>query len=177
MRTRRRGSRASMNASTSTGLHTAGTLPRCSCLSACLTPFPGYCGPAAHDSVAGVRAARFEPNTPSIGSWQTPKYAVNVRLDSAPVDPACEAGAILTITDHDVRSLYLDLLRRNLTRYGMRRTGPRGVVTGAPSQSRQPHARTQTPVRSAQARLGRRVPSGWRDDDWNAEAHQSAALR
>jgi O-methyltransferase len=25
----------------------------------------------------------------------------------------------LTITDHDVRSLYLDLLRRNLTRYGM----------------------------------------------------------
>ena len=32
---------------------------------------------------------------------------------------ACETGAILTITDRDVRSLYLDLLRRNLTRYGM----------------------------------------------------------
>ena len=26
---------------------------------------------------------------------------------------------ILSVTDHDVRSLYLDLLRRNLTRYGM----------------------------------------------------------
>jgi O-methyltransferase len=33
--------------------------------------------------------------------------------------PACEIGAVLTVTDYDVRSLYLDLLRRNLTRYGM----------------------------------------------------------
>jgi O-methyltransferase len=30
----------------------------------------------------------------------------------------------LTITEHDVRSLYLDLLRRNLTRYGMREQAP-----------------------------------------------------
>ena len=30
--------------------------------------------------------------------------------------PACGTGAILIITDHDVRSLYLDL-RRNLTGY------------------------------------------------------------
>lgn len=38
--------------------------------------------------------------------------------------PACETGAILTITDHDVRSLYLDLLRRNLTRFGMHERMP-----------------------------------------------------
>lgn len=37
---------------------------------------------------------------------------------------ACETGAILTITDRDVRSLYLDLLRRNLTRYGMHERMP-----------------------------------------------------
>ena len=30
----------------------------------------------------------------------------------------------MTITDHDVRSLYLDLLRRNLTRYGMHERMP-----------------------------------------------------
>jgi O-methyltransferase len=30
----------------------------------------------------------------------------------------------LTLTDHDVRSLYLDLLRRNLTRYGMQERMP-----------------------------------------------------
>lgn len=30
----------------------------------------------------------------------------------------------MTITDHDVRSLYLDLLRRNLTRYGMHERVP-----------------------------------------------------
>jgi O-methyltransferase len=40
--------------------------------------------------------------------------------------PACATGAILTITDHDVRSLYLDLLRRNLTRYGMHERMPAG---------------------------------------------------
>lgn len=32
--------------------------------------------------------------------------------------------AILTITDYDVRSLYLDLLRRNLTRFGMHERMP-----------------------------------------------------
>ncbi|HUO40514.1 MAG TPA: TylF/MycF/NovP-related O-methyltransferase [Mycobacterium sp.] len=32
----------------------------------------------------------------------------------------------MTITDHDVRSLYLDLLRRNLTRYGMHERMPAG---------------------------------------------------
>ena len=32
----------------------------------------------------------------------------------------------MTITDHDVRSLYLDLLRRNLTRYGMHEHMPAG---------------------------------------------------
>ena len=40
--------------------------------------------------------------------------------------PACEIGAALTVTDYDVRSLYLDLLRRNLTRYGMRERMPSG---------------------------------------------------
>jgi O-methyltransferase len=30
----------------------------------------------------------------------------------------------LTVTDHDVRSLYLDLIRRNLTRYGMHERTP-----------------------------------------------------
>ena len=70
-------------------------------------------------TAARARPAEFEPNAPSIGSWKTPEHAANESLDSAPVKPACETGAILTITDHDVRSLYLDLLRRNLTRYGM----------------------------------------------------------
>jgi hypothetical protein len=40
--------------------------------------------------------------------------------------PACETRAILTITDYDVRSLYFDLLRRNLTRYGMHERMPSG---------------------------------------------------
>ena len=35
-----------------------------------------------------------------------------------------EIGAALTVTDYDVRSLYLDLLRRNLTRYGMHERTP-----------------------------------------------------
>src|SRR5579875_3846571 len=38
--------------------------------------------------------------------------------------PACEIGAVLTATALDVRSLYLDLLRRNLTRYGMHERMP-----------------------------------------------------
>ena len=38
--------------------------------------------------------------------------------------PAREIGAALTVTDYDVRSLYLDLLRRNLTRYGMHERVP-----------------------------------------------------
>ena len=46
------------------------------------------------------------------------------RLDSAPTEPRPETGAILTITDYDVRSLYLDLMRRNLTRYGMHERMP-----------------------------------------------------
>jgi O-methyltransferase len=33
-------------------------------------------------------------------------------------------GQLLTVTDYDVRSLYLDLLRRNLTRYGMHERTP-----------------------------------------------------
>jgi len=37
---------------------------------------------------------------------------------------ACEIGAVLTVTDYDVRSLYLDLIRRNLTRYGMHERMP-----------------------------------------------------
>jgi O-methyltransferase len=40
--------------------------------------------------------------------------------------PACETRTILTITDYDVRSLYLGLLRRNLTRYGMHEQMPSG---------------------------------------------------
>jgi O-methyltransferase len=38
----------------------------------------------------------------------------------------------LTITDHDVRSLYLDLLRRNLTRYGIDELAPVGWSLGHP---------------------------------------------
>jgi O-methyltransferase len=30
----------------------------------------------------------------------------------------------MTVTDYDVRSLYLDLIRRNLTRYGMHERMP-----------------------------------------------------
>ena len=75
-------------------------------------------------TAATARPAEFEPNAPLIGSWKTPEHAANESLDSAPVEPACETGAILTITDYDVRSLYLDLLRRNLTRYGMHERVP-----------------------------------------------------
>jgi O-methyltransferase len=38
--------------------------------------------------------------------------------------PACEMGAVLTVIDRDLRSLYLDLMRRNLTRYGMHERMP-----------------------------------------------------
>jgi O-methyltransferase len=37
---------------------------------------------------------------------------------------APEIEAVMTVTDYDVRSLYLDLLRRNLTRYGMQERMP-----------------------------------------------------
>jgi O-methyltransferase len=37
---------------------------------------------------------------------------------------ASEIGAVLTVTDRDVRSRYLDLIRRNLTRYGMHERTP-----------------------------------------------------
>jgi O-methyltransferase len=37
---------------------------------------------------------------------------------------AREIGAVLTVTEIDVRSLYLDLIRRNLTRYGMHERVP-----------------------------------------------------
>lgn len=39
---------------------------------------------------------------------------------------ACEIGAVLTVTDRDVRSLYLDQIRRDLTRYGMDQLVPVG---------------------------------------------------
>jgi O-methyltransferase len=38
--------------------------------------------------------------------------------------PEPEIEAVMTVTDYDVRSLYLDLLRRNLTRHGMRERMP-----------------------------------------------------
>ncbi len=38
--------------------------------------------------------------------------------------PEPEIEAVMTVTDYDVRSLYLDLLRRNLTRYGMHERMP-----------------------------------------------------
>jgi O-methyltransferase len=40
-------------------------------------------------------------------------------LDSSPEVQACEIGAALTAADSAVRSLYLDQIRRDLTRYGM----------------------------------------------------------
>lgn len=46
------------------------------------------------------------------------------RLDSAPRYPYARLGAVLTVTDLDIRQLYLDLLRRNLTRYGMHERMP-----------------------------------------------------
>jgi O-methyltransferase len=42
----------------------------------------------------------------------------------ADTKPACEMGAVLTVIDRDVRSLYLDLMRRNLTRYRMHERMP-----------------------------------------------------
>lgn len=40
-------------------------------------------------------------------------------LESAPKRRHARLGQIVTVTEYDVRSLYLDLIRRNLTRYGM----------------------------------------------------------
>jgi O-methyltransferase len=37
---------------------------------------------------------------------------------------ACEIGEVLTVIDRGVRSLYLDLIRRNLTRFGMHERMP-----------------------------------------------------
>jgi O-methyltransferase len=39
---------------------------------------------------------------------------------------ACEIGAVLTVTDRDTTSAYLDLLRRDLTRYGVDELVPVG---------------------------------------------------
>jgi hypothetical protein len=52
--------------------------------------------------------------------------------------PACETRTILTITDYDIRSLYLDLLRRNLNRYGMHEQIPSGGHCGGVSFSKPP---------------------------------------
>ena len=54
----------------------------------------------------------------------TLQHTFNGSLDSAPNGLVCEIGEVLTLTDYDVRSLYLDLLRRNLTRYGMHERMP-----------------------------------------------------
>ena len=50
----------------------------------------------------------------------------NERLDSPPKEAVCEIGAILTVTDRDARDLYLDQIRRKLTRYGMHERMPSG---------------------------------------------------
>jgi O-methyltransferase len=56
---------------------------------------------------------------------ETPEYGVNGSLDSSPEELAREIGAfVLTMIDRDARSLYLDLIRRNLTRYGMHERMP-----------------------------------------------------
>ena len=47
-----------------------------------------------------------------------PRFKKNASLLARQIE------AVMTVTDYDVRSLYLDLLRRNLTRYGMHERMP-----------------------------------------------------
>lgn len=58
--------------------------------------------------------------------FQTRFDGVDRRLGSPSALLACETGAVLTVTDSDVRSLYLDQIRRDLTRYGMDQLVPVG---------------------------------------------------
>src|ERR1700744_1468808 len=51
---------------------------------------------------------------------------IDGRLGSPPAVLTCEKGAVLTVTDSDVRTLYLDQIRRDLTRYGMDQLVPVG---------------------------------------------------
>jgi O-methyltransferase len=94
---------------------------------------------------------------------------------------ACDIGAVLTVTDRDARSLYLDQLRRDLTRYGMHERMP----VRWPRRRRLLLKTSNTLVRMRMgiSPFGRRERDlgldwfgGSRGDDWDAEAHQPAAL-
>ena len=83
---------------------------------------------------------------------QNPQITRKVGLDSAPEVPACEIGTVLTVPDCDVRSLYLDQMRRDLTRYGMNELLPVGWSLGQRSfQNRQPHPLRMRNARSVSA--------------------------
>ena len=85
----------------------------------------------------------------------------------------------MTVTAYDVRSLYLDLLRRNLTRYGMHQRIP----SEWPLRRRLLFKAVNTlhSVRNDTGQRGREL-GAWirrqaRDDDWHAATHESATLR
>jgi O-methyltransferase len=104
---------------------------------------------------------------------ETPKRRVPRRLDSAPPEPARTIETSVTITDHDVRSLYLDLLRRNLTRSGMHERMP----TNWPLRRRLllTTVNTLTPILRGSGRSDRRA----RDLglDWPAEAETMIGMQ
>ena len=87
--------------------------------------------------------------------------------------PACTTETSVTITDHDVRSLYLDLLRRNLTRSGMHERMP----TNWPLRRRLllKTVNTLTPLLRGSGRSDRRA----RDLglDWPAEAETMIGMQ
>ena len=85
----------------------------------------------------------------------------------------------MTVTDYDVRSLYLDLLRRNLTRYGMHERMPSEWPLRRRVLFKAVNTAALRPQRHgpAQSRVGLGLAGGGRDDDRNAATHESAALR
>ena len=80
----------------------------------------------------------------------------------------------MTVTDHDVRSLYLDLLRRNLTRYGMHERMPARVATPATPAVSKPSTRC-TPSAAATGLFDQRARE--LGLDWPAEAETMIGMQ
>jgi O-methyltransferase len=87
--------------------------------------------------------------------------------------PAMKIEAVMTVTDYDVRSLYLDLLRRNLTRYGMQERMPsewplrrRALFKAVNTIHSMRHGTSRTPQRSRDLGL-----------DWPAEAETMIGMQ
>ena len=86
------------------------------------------------------------------------------------------------MTDRDAPSLYLDRIRRELTRYGMRERMPaewslRRRLLVKTYGTLAPIVMRINPFGERKRDLGLDLARGSRDDDRNAATHQSAALR